>query len=103
MQRPRATRPPAPAPAIEALCERYLEHVRVEKRLAHRSVELYALDLRKLTGFAARAGVELLAVQNTHVRQWVAQMHAKGRSGRGVAMILSGWRGFYRWLGREGA
>jgi len=27
------------------LAERYLEHVRVEKRLAQRTVELYSLDL----------------------------------------------------------
>jgi integrase/recombinase XerC len=29
-------------------------------------------------------------------------MHALGRSGRGIALILSGWRGFYSWLGRQG-
>lgn len=29
-------------------------------------------------------------------------MHGAGRSGRGIALILSGWRGFYIWLGREG-
>jgi integrase/recombinase XerC len=29
-------------------------------------------------------------------------MHSGGRSGRGIALILSGWRGFYGWLGREG-
>ena len=86
----------------DALVERYLEHVRVEKRLAQRTVELYALDLQKLQQFAAQAGVELLAVHNTHIRRWVAQMHSAGRSGRGIALILSGWRGLYVWLGREG-
>jgi integrase/recombinase XerC len=86
----------------EALIDRYLEHVRVEKRLAARTVELYSLDLQKLSGNAAQAGVELTAVQNTHVRRWVAQMHGAGRSGRGIALILSGWRGFYGWLGRQG-
>ena len=85
----------------DGLVERYLEHVRVEKRLAQRTVELYALDLRKLCESADRAGVALTAVQNAHVRRWVAQMHAGGRSGRGIALILSGWRGFYAWLGRE--
>ncbi len=87
---------------MSALVERYLEHVRVEKRLAQRTVELYALDLQKLQEFAAQAGVELLQVQNTHIRRWVAQMHSAGRSGRGIALILSGWRGLYVWLGREG-
>jgi integrase/recombinase XerC len=84
------------------LVERYLEHVRVEKRLAARTVELYALDLAKLQQQAQQAGVELTAVQPAQVRRWVAQMHGAGRSGRGIALVLSGWRGFFRWLGREG-
>jgi integrase/recombinase XerC len=86
----------------QALVERYLEHVRVEKRLAKRSVELYALDLARLQQQATLAQVELVKVQASHVRRWVAQMHGAGRSGRGIALVLSGWRGFYRWLGREG-
>lgn len=96
-----AARGEAPSAGTD-LVERYLEHVRVEKRLAQRTVELYALDLQKLSQHAAQAGVELLQVQNTHVRRWVAQMNAGGRSGRGIALILSGWRGFYVWLGRAG-
>lgn len=84
------------------LVERYLEHVRVEKRLAQRTVELYALDLQKLSDFAAQVPVALTRVQNTHIRRWVAQMHSGGRSARGIALILSGWRGLYAWLGREG-
>ena len=86
--------------ADQALIERYLEHVRVEKRLAERTVALYAGDLEKLAGFAAP--LALVEVQSAHVRRWVAQMHAGGRSGRGIALILSGWRGFYAWLGRQG-
>ena len=91
-----------------ALIEGYLEHVRVEKRLAVRTVELYALDLAKLQDFAhafkspSGQGVALLEVKNHHIRRWVAAMHSGGRSGRGIALILSGWRGFYAWLGRQG-
>ncbi len=100
---PEDTGPAAPRPVlVEPLVERYLEHVRVEKRLAARTVELYALDLRKLSAYAHASAVELPAVHNTHVRRWVAQMHAGGRSGRGIALVLSGWRGFYAWMGREG-
>ena len=80
----------------------YLEHVRVEKRLAQRTVELYTLDLQKLQTNARLAGVTLTAVNHTHLRRWVVQMHSGGRSARGIALILSGWRGFYTWLGREG-
>ncbi len=92
----------APEPAPAPLVQRYLDHVRFEKRLAARTVTLYTLDLAKLQALATAAGVELLQVQNHHIRRWVAQMHSGGRSGRGIALIMSGWRGFYVWLGREG-
>ena len=96
----------APSPSLsdadQALLARYLTHVRVEKRLAARTVTLYGLDLEKLSEFALQAAVPLTAVQNHHIRRWVAQMNAGGRSGRGIGLILSGWRGFYAWLGREG-
>jgi integrase/recombinase XerC len=89
-------------PDAAGLVERYLAYVRVEKRLASRTVDLYALDLKKLSDNAAQAGVDLTGVHNAHIRRWVAQMHSSGRSGRGIALILSGWRGFYTWLGRQG-
>ena len=92
---------PAPV-AASILVQRYLEHVRFEKRLATRTVELYTLDLGKLQMLATQASVALVQVQNHHIRRWVAQMHSGGRSGRGIALIMSGWRGFYTWLGREG-
>ena len=88
--------------ADAGLVERYLEYARVEKRLAARTVELYALDLQRLSNLATQAQVPLLEVRNAHIRRWVAQMHSAGRSGRGIALILSGWRGFYTWLGRDG-
>lgn len=90
------------ASALPALMARYLQHARVEKRLAERTVTLYTLDLHKLHAYARTAQVDLLQVQHTHIRRWVAHMHSAGRSGRGIALILSGWRGFYVWLGREG-
>lgn len=90
-----------PEPKDGALVERYLRHVRVEKRLAQRTVTLYALDLDRLCTNAAQAGLALTAVETVHIRRWVAQMHGAGRSARGIGLILSGWRGFYGWLGRE--
>jgi len=97
---PSFSAPDAPPP--HPLVARYLDHVRVEKRLALRTVELYTADLHKLETNARQAGVELTQVTHTQLRRWVAQMHSGGRSGRGIALILSGWRGFYGWLGREG-
>ena len=84
------------------LVERYLAHAQFEKRLAERTVALYTDDLKRLQALAQEAGVSLEQVQAHHVRRWMAQMHSSGRSPRGIALIVSGWRGFYTWLGREG-
>ncbi|MBS0493243.1 MAG: tyrosine recombinase XerC [Proteobacteria bacterium] len=80
----------------------YLEHVRVEKRLAARTLILYELDLQRLLAFADGVKLPLLQLQTAHIRRFVAQMHAAGRSGRGIALILSGWRGFFAWAARQG-
>ena len=100
-----AAQPPSPLQASlpsQELVDRYLSHVRVQKRLAARTQTLYVQDLLKLQQSAAQAGLLLEQVTPSDVRRWVAQMHARGRSGRGIALILSGWRGFYVWLGRQG-
>ena len=85
------------------LVVRYLSHVRFEKRLSDRTVALYGEELSKLSDLAGQAGLATLALIDTpHLRRWMAQMHAAGRSPRGIALILSGWRGFFNWLGKEG-
>lgn len=97
-----ATQAAEPAPPLPAVVLAYLEHVRVEKRLAARTLTLYTLDLHKLLAFAQAAQVELLALQVPHIRRFAAQMHSGGRSPRGIALILSGWRGFFVWAARQG-
>src|SRR5688572_15669263 len=82
--------------------EKYLEHVRVERRLAARTVELYAIHLKTLAELAGEAGLALDRVQTAHVRRWMAQLHGGGHKPRGIALVLSCWRSFYRWLGHEG-
>lgn len=86
---------------LPELVHSYLEHVRVQKRLAERTSALYALDLIKLQDFAQAVQQELLALQPAHIRRFAAQMHSAGRSPRGIALILSGWRSFYRWAAQQ--
>jgi len=92
--------PATPKLPPEAL--RYLDYARVEKRLAARTLTLYTLDLEKLARFAAGVDLPLLQLTSAHIRRFVAQMHSGGRGGRGIALILSGWRGFFTWAGRQG-
>ncbi len=93
------------APAAEAVDDdirRHLVHLEVERRLAPRTLALYADALSRLQAFAAAAGVALRGAQVHHVRRWAAQLHGQGLGSRSIALILSAWRGHYRWAGREG-
>lgn len=94
-----------PGPASQALIERYLEYVRTQRKLAARTVAIYADELRRLQTVLAQTQprVQTLAqVRNAQVRRWVAQLHAQGASARSLALTLSVWRGLFAWMGREG-
>lgn len=80
----------------------YLQHVRVEKRLAARTQALYTEHLQDLAQRCAAASVAPQEVHESHIRQWVAQMRSRGLHARTIALVLSSWRGFYTWLGRQG-
>jgi integrase/recombinase XerC len=87
---------------IDPQIERYLEHLRVQRRMAELTLRAYARDLTRLQRLAGEAGVPLDAVQPHHVRRWMGRLHAQGLSGRSLARMLSAWRGCYRWWGRQG-
>jgi len=95
---------PAPdtAAALPADVERYLEHLRVERRLAARSLAMIRAALQRLAESAAAHPVELRAVQPHHVRRWAAQLRDRALGPRSIAIHLSAWRGLYRWWGRAG-
>lgn len=94
---------PAPAAATPAPdIARHLEHLQVERKLAERTLTLYHDALLRLQRSAADAAVDLRRVQVHHVRRWAAQLRGSGLSPRSIALVLSAWRGFYRWLGRDG-
>jgi integrase/recombinase XerC len=113
----------------DPLVLRHLQHLEVQRRLAPRTLTLYTDALRRLQQFASGSGLGLTDVLSHHVRHWAAQLHGGGafapatrltaRIGehasapgaaarrvplapRSIALVLSAWRGFYRWLGRDG-
>lgn len=88
-------------PDDEALVERHLAHLRVERRLAPTTLRSVTASLDRLQGFAAAQRLALVEVQSHHIRRWAATLHGEGAAPRSVAIALSAWRGLYRWLGRE--
>jgi integrase/recombinase XerC len=86
-------------PAAEI--QRYLQHLRVERRLAARTLAVYAEALARLAESAQAAGVELVAAQPHHIRSWVAQLRVHGLAPRSIALALSAWRGLFRWWAEQ--
>jgi integrase/recombinase XerC len=88
--------------AQDADIARHLVHLEVERRLAPRSLALYRDAFARLQRFAFQHPVALREVQVHHVRRWAATLHGQGLGPRSIALLLSAWRGLYRWLGHEG-
>jgi integrase/recombinase XerC len=63
---------------------------------------MYDEAFERLRTFAASTPVGLHEVRMAQVRRWAAQLHAQGLAPRSIAIVLSAWRGLYRWLGRQG-
>ena len=90
------------ASALDDDLRRHLEHLQVERRLAARTLAMYGEAFERLQIFAVAGGVTLRQVQVHHVRRWAAQLHGRGLAAGSIAIVLSAWRGFYRWLGQSG-
>jgi integrase/recombinase XerC len=90
-----------PAP-LDAEIGRFLTHLRVERRLAARSLTLYTQALAELQALAAADEVPLRQAQSHHLRRWTVQLRERGLGPRSIAIALAAWRGLFRHWGREG-
>ena len=103
-----ALRPPLPQagkgvkPELQSDVQAFLQHLKVERRLAARTLAMYSEALGRLQASAMAAGIELAAAQPHHIRSWVAQLRTRGLAPRSIAIALAAWRGLYRWWGRNG-
>lgn len=92
-----APTPVSAASADAALIQAYLQHAAVEKRLAARTIALYAQGLQRLLAYAQEQALSLCELQPQHIRRSVAQWHSQGASSASIALGLSCWRGFFHW------
>jgi len=89
------------APPLGEALAGFLQHLRVERRLAARTLAMYADALGWLQQFAADEGIALATAQTHHVRGWTARLRERGLGPRSIAIALAAWRGLYRHWGRE--
>ena len=81
-----------------AVVEAYLNHLRVERRLAGHTLESYARDLSALAAYAAGAGRSVEALDRQALEAFVREQRGRGLAPRSVARGIAAVRGFFRFL-----
>ena len=84
-----------PAPTVDD----YLAELAEQRRQSPHTISNYRRDLTRLRELAGE--IRLADLQVHQIRRFVAQLHARGLSGRSLARLLSAWRGFFGWLGQR--
>src|SRR4249919_854575 len=76
----------------------YLDHLRVERRLAGHTLESYGRDLRALAAYAAGAGRPVESLDRPALEAFVREQRSRGLAPRSVARAVAAVRGYYRFL-----
>jgi integrase/recombinase XerD len=82
--------------------ERYLEYLRVERRLARHTLESYQRDLLGLAAFARSLGRAPESLDRGALEAFCRGRMGEGLSPRSVARAVAAIRGFYRFLVLDG-
>jgi integrase/recombinase XerC len=87
-------------PPLASDLEDFLTHLRVERRLAPRTLALYREALLRLQAFAEAEQQPLPQAQPHQLRHWTGKLRQQGLAPRSIGIALAAWRGLYRWWGR---
>ncbi len=89
--------------ALEQACDRFLDHLRVERNLSLNTVAAYARDLRVFCSQLETYGVTTPTdVREAHVARWLRSLAARGHKPSSQARALSAVRRLCVFLVREG-
>ena len=77
----------------------WLETLEHQRRLSGHTLANYSRAIDVL--FKLKDRTDLRDLDAQAIRRFVARLHAAGLTGRTLALTLSAWRGFYRWLSRH--
>lgn len=89
---------------MSMLLERFLEHLRYEKRCSVHTVAAYGRDLGRFAGYLQEQGVERLEdADDQLVRLWAMSLMESGENPRTVNRRMSAARGFFRFARTTGS
>jgi integrase/recombinase XerC len=84
--------------ADSPLALQYLDALKHQRRLSPATVKNYSHAIELLLNLHPQG---VTALEPAHVRRFVALLHGKGLAPRTLALVLSAWRGWFRWLVRH--
>src|SRR4029079_5550869 len=80
------------------MIDAYLDHLRVERRLADHTLESYGRDLAALAAYAAAARPPPERLDRPALEAFIREQMTRGLAPRSVARLVAAVRGFYRFL-----
>ena len=81
---------------------RFYQHLTSEKRYSPHTCQAYQRDLTKFLAYSQQHNViTWAAVEHITIRQFIAEQHRQGLSGRSIQRLLSSIRQFFKFLIRE--
>jgi len=86
----------------DALVDRFLEHLVVERNASPQTVRAYATDLARYLEWAQRASVDPLAPDPPQLRRYLSELDRAKYARRTIARRLSAVRSLFAYLNREG-
>ncbi|MBW7931820.1 MAG: site-specific tyrosine recombinase XerD [Gammaproteobacteria bacterium] len=92
----------APAQAAEAIIDRFLDAIWMERGLSPNTLGAYRADLRALQRWLAQRDQSLIYAVRADLLAFIAWRTREGAKPRSTARQLSSFRRFYRFLLREG-
>lgn len=85
--------------SLETSRQAFLDYQRDVRQVSPNTLDGYGRDLSRFTRFCEERGASCAAdIAEPDVRQWVAWLHRKGRSGRSIQRALSAVRTFFHYL-----
>jgi integrase/recombinase XerC len=83
----------------QKLAKDYLDALKHQRRLSPATLANYGRALALLFSLSKNQDLKLLDA--AQIRRFVALLHSKGLAPRTLALVLSAWRGWFRWLVRH--
>jgi integrase/recombinase XerD len=76
----------------------YLNYLRIERGLSPNSLEAYERDIQKLESYLAPTKIPIIRVSYADLQKFLRELGEVGMARASIVRIVSGLRGFYKFL-----